>query len=474
MFKKIPGNNDYRINLSKEIIDSSGTKTTLDINRHEVSIEMFGKVTTMSKRFLAALSWYEGWYIHNLELHIDKIKFYPVDSKILRLSCGYLMGFTEPVLYRDGFRFIPSYPRYAIDINSVVVDTFENVVIGRRALDNDRYEGIYIYNPDRNGYRWTRIHRLMALAWLPNDDFETRPFVNHLDGVRDNNRLENLEWCSLEENARHALATGLTNTQMKMKSRDIRSGEIVVYDSAAEMARKLGTTSIAASAYKSKLPGYLFNKRYEIKCFEDETPWYYASEDEDCISNEIAPSKAMVTITVLNKETGKSEKFINLKAFRKTYGIWTPSPSVKDSVAAFKTKFPNFEISYHWNAVKGPYRVINMSSKETFIFNAIHEAAFHIGRTRTELQYDLSRNFKFIYSEVWIVIPGFNDFDANEYKEKQNYFCSVIITKDSDLTEKTARSMKHAAKVSGIDYKSVVKYIGTGISIKGMKFRAVK
>jgi hypothetical protein len=66
------------------------------------------------------------------------------------------------------------------------------------------YKVLSVYNGKHKTFK---LHRLIALAFIPNPD--NKPCINHKDGDKLNNSIENLEWVTHSENNKHAFDNGL-------------------------------------------------------------------------------------------------------------------------------------------------------------------------------------------------------------------------------------------------------------------------
>jgi hypothetical protein len=107
----------------------------------------------------------------------------------------------------EEWRKIEGFPSYTVsNLGRVRSIKREQAVILKVFKNNYGYLQVCLYN-ENNKKCGRYIHRLVASAFISN--YENKPEVNHIDGNKANNSVNNLEWNTDSENKKHAYTTGL-------------------------------------------------------------------------------------------------------------------------------------------------------------------------------------------------------------------------------------------------------------------------
>ncbi len=164
--------------------------------------------------------------------------------------------------FRSHFYFmhiLEQFPDYIISKSGIIYSKLTKRILSK-SIDKRGYVRANLNQNGKN--KCVLVHRLIALCYVPNP--ENKPQVNHINGIKSDNRIENLEWCTNQENQDHAFRVGLrikgkyhkvVRQPKKKVLLDVKTG--IYYNSIREAAELLGYNK---GTLKDYISGKIRNK----------------------------------------------------------------------------------------------------------------------------------------------------------------------------------------------------------------------
>lgn len=184
----------------------------------------------------------------------------------------------EPKHIKDDFYAVEETGWLPVNRKGEFIDTDGNITKGILPAN-----GVYCYYQYNTVFRTKAgvlrngkgfVHKAVALTFL---EFK-KPFpmgkleVNHIDGNKLNNCVENLEWVTHAENIEHAIYTGLLNIEVPVEARNYHTGEYKKFRSISECSKFLNISGGLLSIYiKRRVPNFLLSGAWDVKKLDQ--PW---------------------------------------------------------------------------------------------------------------------------------------------------------------------------------------------------------
>lgn len=157
-------------------------------------------------------------------------------------------------------KLIEGFENYEVCDDGSVFSLKRNRYLTPKKVGGGYYQVRLYKDHDLHG-SYFYVHRLVAEAFL--DKVDGKNEINHIDGNKKNNSISNLEWVNRNENLTHAYFTGLSKrdrTAKKVVGVEIKTGEIVSFDSMYQAARFLGVSNSNISSccrgIRKQIKGY--------------------------------------------------------------------------------------------------------------------------------------------------------------------------------------------------------------------------
>lgn len=353
-----------------------------EITEENPTLELYGKSYTKPATWFINLTVFGLEFTPETRHGLDYLEFVKTKKFSSKVKSDFLPVFTQPVLIRGQYRLLARYPRYAISADAKVIDLVRDINLTSDRLSYG-YWCVSITDSLVQTSRDITLHRLLGLAWIPNDDYVIKSILNHKDGNKLNCRLDNLEWVSFKRNVDHAVENSLSNCSLGCKVRSYLTKEVKEFPSLSKAAEFMGLgPRVTLSMFAKTRQHVLMKGEFEVRLHGDKTPWFYSN-----IDTPVCPGR--YTLVVDNGESVKT--FHDVRSAGYHYQLKNFIGKNVQRVAEMIEAQANAKvyITDHYNKPKPqPLRVAvknyqlradNITLGETLTFSSLREASRYFG-----------------------------------------------------------------------------------------------
>ena len=194
----------------------------------------------------------------------------------------------------NGFCFIPMYSRYMVNTAGVVYDLHRNRFVKGRFC-----KGYFVFSLTNDLGESTSLsrHRAIGLVFLKYPVSVDKTHINHINGLKGDDRLENLEWVNCSENRTHALDIGLVLSRKPVVVENEVTGETKLVKSIRQVCVAYGIPRSALKFHLKSTHGVF--KKWPYR--------FYLYSEEDKLND-----KVKTPVLVRNLRTGEIKEYASL------------------------------------------------------------------------------------------------------------------------------------------------------------------
>lgn len=267
------------------------------------------------------------------------------------------------------FYDIPGYSNYSINMKGEVFSKLSNGLLNG-SFNPAGYLNFRIKHDLGFTFTWGRHRLLMYVFRNPKCDINNL-VVNHLNGIKGDDWLDNLEWTTYKKNQEHAGAMGLTDKCIQVSVNKLSTGEILKFPSIIECAKYMGLSKDAV-VHRLKIgEKRIFPELAQYRKGHSDEDWFMPS-DLDLALLDNGTSKRILVRNVVKKTVRIFDRITDacnhLRVPVSTMSAWLRKPNQPTLPGFIQVKFAND--TSPWRDVSNPLlEVAEFHNKKHVVVN---------------------------------------------------------------------------------------------------------